>query len=98
MTFSRGRGRGRSHNFGGRGRGFVGGERESASWKGPRQCRHCRRSNHISEKYWEKFERPEDSYLILVLLPRVVLLKVLHLLFMTLPQLYCRRSMIDSDS
>ena len=50
MTFSRGRGRGRSHNFGGRGREFVGGERESASWKGPRQCRQCKRSSHISEK------------------------------------------------
>ena len=39
------------------------------------------------------------SYLILVFLPRVVLLTVLHLLFLSLPRLYCRRrSMIDSDS
>jgi len=39
------------------------------------------------------------NYLILVLLPRVVLLRVLHLLFLSLPRLYCRRrSMIDSDS
>jgi len=39
------------------------------------------------------------NYLILVLLPRVILHKVLHLLFLALPRLYCRRrSMIDSDS
>ena len=38
------------------------------------------------------------NYLILVLLPRVVLLRV-HLLFLALPWLFCRRrSMIDSDS
>ena len=41
----------------------------------------------------------EHSYLILVLLSHVVLLSVLHLLFLALPRLYCRRrSMIDSDS
>jgi len=38
------------------------------------------------------------SYLILVLLPCVVLLRVVHLLFLTLSRLYCRKkSMIDSD-
>ena len=41
----------------------------------------------------------EHSYLILVLLPRVVLLKVLHLLFLILSRLYYRRrSIINSDS
>ena len=40
----------------------------------------------------------EHIYLILVLLSHVVLLRV-HLLFLALPQWYCRRrSMIDSDS
>ena len=39
------------------------------------------------------------NYVILVLLPRVVFLTVFHLLFLALPQLYCRmRSMIDSDN
>ena len=39
------------------------------------------------------------NYLILILLSCVVLLKVLHLLFLTLSRLYCRmRSMIGSDS
>ena len=39
------------------------------------------------------------NYLIMVLLPRVVLLRVLHLLFLSLLRLYYRkRSMIDSDS
>ena len=39
------------------------------------------------------------NYLILILLPRVVLLRVLHLLFQALSRLYCcRRSIIDSDS
>jgi len=39
------------------------------------------------------------SYLILALLPHVVLLRVLHLLFLVLPRLYCRRkSMKDSDN
>ena len=38
-------------------------------------------------------------YLILVLLTRVVFFRVLHLLFLTLPRLYCRmRSMVDSNS
>jgi len=39
------------------------------------------------------------NYLILVLLSCVVLLRVLHLLFLVLPRLYCcMKSMIDSDS
>jgi len=39
------------------------------------------------------------SYLILILLPRVVLLRLLHPFFLALSQLYCHmRSMIDSDS
>jgi len=39
------------------------------------------------------------NYLILVLRPRVVLLRVLHLLFLALLRLYCpRSSMIDSDN
>ena len=56
-----GRGRGCGSDFDGRGRGFVGdgcgsyGGRQSASEKGPRQCRH----NHIFEKCWKKFGRPE---------------------------------------
>ena len=60
-----GRNRGCGRNFGGRGRGSVGGGRsfyegrQSASEKGPRQCRHCERSNHVSRKCWEKFGRPE---------------------------------------
>ena len=64
-----GRDRGRGHDFGRRGRGFVGGGRgsyggrQSASEKGPRQCRHCGRSNHIFEKCWEKFGRPEWAQL-----------------------------------
>jgi len=58
-------GRDPDRDFGGRGRGFVGGGREfyegrqNASEKGPRECRHCGRSNHISEKCWEKFGRPD---------------------------------------
>jgi len=39
------------------------------------------------------------SYLTLVILPRVVILRVLYLLFLALPRLYCgRKSMIDSSS
>ena len=39
-----------------------------------------------------------DCYLILIFLPHVLLLRVLHLLFLALPLLYCRgRGMIDSD-
>ena len=56
MVSERGRGRCRSRDFGGRGRGFVGGgcgsygDIYSAYEKGLRQCRHCGRSNHIYEK------------------------------------------------
>ena len=57
-------GRGRGRVFGGRGREFIGGGRDlyggrqSASEKGP-----CGRSNHISEKCWKKFGRPEWAQL-----------------------------------
>ena len=66
MIFRRGRGRGR--DFGGRERGSVRGRgsyggKQNASEKGPRQCRHCRRSNHISEKCWEKLGQPEWAQL-----------------------------------
>ena len=55
----------RGRDFRGRGHGFVRGVcgsyggRQSASEKGPLQCRHCGRSNYISERCWEKFGRPE---------------------------------------
>ena len=55
-----GRGRGRDHDFrGGRGlfrggRGSYGGIYRGFN-KGPRQYKHCRRNNHISEKCWKKF-------------------------------------------
>ena len=62
MISSRGRGRGRGYDFGGHGCGSYGG-RKSASEKGPQQCRHCGRSNHISEKCWEKFGRLEWAQL-----------------------------------
>jgi len=55
----RGRVRGRNCDFGGRGHGSLEVDVESASEKGPWQCRHCGRNNHISEKCWEKFGRPE---------------------------------------
>jgi len=63
-----GRGRGRERDFGG-GRGsfgaghnvFIG--RLHASDKGPRHCTHCGRNNHISEKCWIKFDRPEWAQL-----------------------------------
>ena len=47
----------RDRNFGGgrssidTGRSFIGG-RQSAPDKGPRHCKHYRRSDHISEKCW----------------------------------------------
>jgi len=55
-----GRGRGSDCDFG-RGRGSFGGDRGSYGGrhgsfdKGPRQCKYCRRNNHIFEKCWEKF-------------------------------------------
>ena len=63
------RARGRGSDFGGRGHGFVRGKRgpygrrQSGSEKGPWQCRQCGRSNHVSEKCWEKFSRPEEAQL-----------------------------------
>ena len=68
MVSGRGHGRGRGPDFG-RGRGFVGGERgsyggrQSTFEKGPRQCRQCEPINHIFEKCWEKFGRPEWAQL-----------------------------------
>ncbi|XP_020252608.1 uncharacterized protein LOC109829921 [Asparagus officinalis] len=56
MFSSRGRGRGRGRDsLGGRG-SFSG--RQGDSDRGSRQCGHCGRTNHISEKCWEKFGRP----------------------------------------
>ena len=72
-------GRGRARDFRGRGHGSVRGResyggRQNTSEKGPRQCRHCGHSNHVSKKCWKKFGRSSGlSYLSLILLPRVVL-------------------------
>ena len=61
MVSRRGRGCGRSHNrdFGGCGSfgGWHGshGDRQTSGDKKPRQCKHCGRNNHMSEKCWEKF-------------------------------------------
>ena len=41
---------------------FSGG-RLNASEKGLRHCMHCGRNNHISEKCWTKFGRPEWAQL-----------------------------------
>ena len=103
-----GRGRGCDHdrdrNFEGgyglfrAGHNFTGG-RQSAPNKGPRRCKHCEQSNHISEKCWEKFDRLSGhSQLILILLPLVILifLHLLILILLTLSLLYYRRrSVID---
>ena len=62
------RGRGRGRCSGGRrgsfgaGRNFPGG-RQSAPDKGPRHCKHCGWSNHISEKCWVKFGQPKWAQL-----------------------------------
>ena len=105
MIFGSGRGRGRGRDFGGRGRRFIGGgcgsygSRQSAFEKAPSNVgivdlaitspKSAGRNLNVLSGH---------SYLILVLLPYMVLLKV-HLLFLTLPWLNCRRrSMIDSDS
>ncbi|XP_020255709.1 uncharacterized protein LOC109832716 [Asparagus officinalis] len=61
MFSSRDRGRDRGH---GRGRDSVGGRgsfsrRHDNSDRGSRQCGHYGRTNHISEKCWEKFGRPQ---------------------------------------
>ena len=59
------------------------------SEKAPQQCRHCQRSNHISEKCWKKFSRFEwAQYLSLALLICVALLEIVHplsSLFLDLP-------------
>ena len=68
MASGRGSGRGRGRDFVG-GRGSFGGGRGSYSGrqtvgdKGFRKCKHCGRNN-ISEKYWEKFDRPEWAQLV----------------------------------
>jgi len=106
IIFGRCKVRGRGRDFGGQWRGFAGGGRgsyggkQSASEKAPCNIgivdvlitflKSAGRNLDISNGH---------NYLILVLLPRVVLLRVLHLLFLTLPRLYCRKkSMIDFDS
>ena len=73
MISRRGRGRSRGHDFGGHGsfeggRGSYGG-RQSGRDKGPRQCKYCRRNNHISEKCWGKFGRPEWAQLVDIVSP-----------------------------
>ena len=106
MVSRRSKGRGRDRDFGGRGRGSVGGGRgsyggrQSASEKGSRQYRivdavitspKCVGRNLI--------DLSGHSYLILILLPHVVILKSLLSLFLPLSRLYYRRrSMIDSAS
>jgi len=106
MVSGRDRGRGRGRDFGGRGRGFVGGGRgsyggrQSVSKKGPRLCRHCGRSNHISEKCWEKFGRIEWAQLSDSdpLAPRGTT-QDSSSIFLALPRLfYHRKSMIDFDN
>ena len=52
----RGRGRDRGRDFGREHGSFKGGcgpysSRQIVGDKGPRQCKHCERNNHISEKY-----------------------------------------------
>ena len=42
---------------------FSGG-RLNASEKGLRHCMHCGQNNHISEKCWMKFGRPEWAQLV----------------------------------
>jgi len=69
MVSGRDRGHGHHCDFGGQGRGSIGGGRgsyegrQSTSEKGPRHCRHYGYSNHIFEKCWEKFGQPEWAQL-----------------------------------
>jgi len=69
--------------------------------RGPRQCKHCARNNHISEKCWEKFGCPEWAQLVmLILLPLVILSmfvlpQLLTLVLLALSLFYHKRSMID---
>jgi len=64
----RSRSRGRGHDFGGR-RGPFGGNcgsndgKQTRGDKKSKQCKHCKRNNHISEKGWEKFGHPEWAQL-----------------------------------
>ena len=101
MIFDRGRGRGHSRHFRGRGRGFIRGGRgsyggrQNASKKDPGNVGIVDVAISAGRNLDILSGR---SYLILVLLSRVVL-RVLHLLFLALPRLYYRRmSMIDSDN
>jgi len=73
-------------------------EADRVPLKGPQQCRHCGRSNHISEKCWEKFGRLEWAQLADFDPPaRVIFLRSFHPLILALPRLYYRkRSMINS--
>ena len=71
MASGRGRGRGRD-----RGRDFVGGDgsfgggcgssgtKLTISDKRSRLCKHYGRTNHISDKCWEKFDSPEWAQLV----------------------------------
>jgi len=62
------RDRSRGHDSGGC--GSFGGEHESYGGrqsgfdKGPRQCKHCGKNNHISKKCWDKFSWPEWAQLV----------------------------------
>ena len=44
----------------GRGRGCDSGGRECGD-KGPCYCVHCGKNNHTSDKYWDKFGKPERA-------------------------------------
>jgi len=105
MISGRGRGRGRGRDFGRRGRGFVGGGRgsyggrQSTSEKAPGNVSIVKVAITSPKSTGRNLDVLSGyNYLILVLLPRVVLLRVLQMLFLILPRLYCHRSMIDSNS
>ena len=70
MVFRHGRGHSHDRNrVFGRGYGTFGGDRDSYDGrqtigdKRSRQCKYYGRNNYISEKYWEKFGRPEWAQL-----------------------------------
>ena len=103
-----GRGRGRGHGGGAtfRGGGSFGardnvpGGQLNLSDKGPRHCTHYDQNNHIFEKCWTKFGRPEWAQLAdYEHHPHVILFRLFHLLFLihlVLSLLYYhRRNMID---
>ena len=104
MISGRDRGRGHGCDFGGRGHGFVGGGCGSYGRVSLRKAPDNVGIVDIATTSPQSIGRNLDilsghNFLILVLLPRVVLLRVFHLLFLALPRLYYhRRSMIDSDS